>query len=328
MAITILLDGLNQIGTSIAMALDEDKKSFHRIGFDYDPLVMRDVKKAGYIDQLAGNGLGAAAGADIIIIDQPVDLVEEHYQILSEFVRPKATILDTSMLPVKAGEWAEKYIPKETAVVSFVPGVQASYLYESTFNHQAAHADLFVNSNVAIASPSMAHIDGEALATALARVLGATPIYMDAVEVQVALVKTRILPRLLSAAWMNMMTEQPGWEEARILASGDFAKLSFPIMGIFEESKPGLEMKLSEDITLRLLDEFISNLQNMKSMIAAKKSDDLYLTVKTASSDRALWQSMREQNQFSEEPRVDMPKAGDVFQQLFLGGLGKKRKDS
>jgi hypothetical protein len=33
MAVTIFFDGLNQIGYSIAMALELEKKSFQRIGF-------------------------------------------------------------------------------------------------------------------------------------------------------------------------------------------------------------------------------------------------------------------------------------------------------
>ncbi|NSW53503.1 MAG: prephenate dehydrogenase/arogenate dehydrogenase family protein [Anaerolineae bacterium] len=326
MAITILFDGLNQVGYSIAKALDREKKSFHRIGFDFDLGVMREARKAGLIEP-AHDGLTAAAKADIVIIDQPADVVEEHYQIIGEVLRPKATLIDTSAIPIMSGKWAEQYIPKECAVVNFVPGMNAQYLMETRFNSQAAHEDLFQQSNVGIASPSAAHADGEAIAAALAKVLGATPLFMDAVELQVALAKTHLLPRLLSAALVNLTVGQPGWEEARGLAGADFARASFPALGIFEERQPGLDVLLTAEISGRMLDEMITELQDLREMLAAGRKADISSYIKSASDHRALWQANREQNRFMDSTDIPMPKAGDAFQQMFLGGLGKKRQN-
>ena len=328
MTVRIFFDGLGMIGASIAMALGKEKNTFERIAFDVMNERPRELKKQGAIDQVSNNGIQAAAKADIVVIDIPVDLLEEHYEYLGEVVKPNTTILDTTPVPMKVAQLAKKFIPENVAVVSFVPGMSAEHFFDHTFNHQAAHDTMFAQSSIAISSPSSSHADGESVASGLCNLLGATPMYMDAVEVQVALAKTRILPRLLSAALMQAFVDEPGWEEARVLASADFAKLSFPVMAIFEEKFPGLDAKLSDEITLRVVDEFMASLQQLRVQLAAKKAADFHESMKKAIEKRTLWYVQRQSNNFRGEPDQRLSTMGDSFHQMFLGGIGRKKQRS
>ena len=144
MAVRVFLDGLNQLGVSMAYALP--KEVFEITVFDQETSLARKVKKEKHASKVVTMVADGAKSADIIIIDQPVDLLSMHYDAIGESIRPGAVLIDTSPVPLFAGRLAEKFISPEVGFVSLVAGLNVAYLSKQPFHHTSAGEDIFKNS--------------------------------------------------------------------------------------------------------------------------------------------------------------------------------------
>ena len=325
MSTTVFLDGLNQIGFSFGLALAKNKKEINCCGYDTERQTLREAKKQGAINKVVSGVPQGLKDADIVVVDLPADLLEQHYEIIGEHARPGTVIIDTTAVPIEVGRLAEKFLSKDVHLVSMVPALSFSALGESKLRHEAAREDLFDESRIAISSPSMSTLDAEDIASKFAFLFGATPIYMDVLEVQVALVKTRLLPRLISASLIQMLSNQPGWDEAKQLGSSDFYKTSFPVMNIFDIIEPGKEFLVNQELVLRLLDEYLVELKFLRQSLASNTPEKFNEMINDAIQQRALWQSNREKNTFRAQIDEKFPGTGEMFHQMFLGGIGRSK---
>ncbi len=325
MSTTVFLDGLNQIGFSFGLALAKNKKKFNCCGYDTERYIISEAKKQGAINKVVSGVPQGLKVADIVVVDLPADLLEQHYEIIGEHARPGTVIIDTSAVPIEVGRLAEKFLSKDVHLVSMVPGLSFSALDESKLRHEAAREDLFNDSRIAISSPSLSVLDAEDVASKFAFLFGATPIYMDALEVQVALVKTRLLPRLISASLIQMLSNQPGWDEAKQLGSSDFYKTSFPVMNIFDIIEPGKEFLVNQELVLRMLDEYLVELKFLRQSLASNTPEKFNEMINGAIEQRAVWQSNREKNSFRAMTNKETSGTSEMFRQMFLGGLGKSK---
>ena len=107
MAVEIFFLGLDQIGTSIGMAMAqaEIQQEILRIGYDPDPRLAHRAQELEAVDRLVGHPRNAPKSADLVIIDTAVADVREYLGLLGKPSSQTAlsSIPHTSKLPLWHG---------------------------------------------------------------------------------------------------------------------------------------------------------------------------------------------------------------------------------
>lgn len=325
MTINLFLDGLNQIGYSLALALP--KEPFDVQAFDPNGKLLRQLKRDKVLNRSYGQLSKGVRNADIIIIDQPIDFLALHYEAIGEDCKAAVIVVDTSPLPLYSAQLAEKFLPKEAALVSMVPSFNYSALDQLPFVRESGSEALFQESMVAISSPSNQFRDGEQIGARLATAVGASVMFMDPYELQEAMVKTQFLPNYVAMAVQHALMQQPSWRDEERIASSAYFQLTRPVLGTIELEHPELPALENRESLVRALDEVVGELTDLRDLIARGKASALNEYLQNAVQARIAWQEKRRQNTFGNQATgaADMPKTSDVYQNLFLGGLGRKK---
>jgi len=329
MAIQITIIGLGQIGASIGLALAERKDSIERVGHDIDPGVAKQAQKLGAVDRIEYNLPRSVEKADVVLLAIPVDQMRDTLGFISADLKEGCVVLDTAPVKEAVAVAAGELIPAQRHYVGLVPVINPKYLHETTAGLQAAHADLFQDGLLAIVTPPGVASDAVKLAADLARLVGATPMFFDIVELDSLMAATHLLPLLMSAAVLSSTVDQPGWIEARKVAGRAFAEVTGPFQHLY--SPEALSSSLVSDRTnmLRVLDGAISQLQQWRDDIESEDTAALLAGIQRARAGRVLWWQQRsEANWAAEEirPATEMPSGSSIFGRLF--GTGWKRKPS
>ena len=324
MTITVFLDGLYQIGHSFALVLPKD--IFEIQAFDPDGKLLRKLKREKVIKKFVGQVAFGCKNADIIIINQPVDFLELHYEAIGLNIKSGAIVVDTSPVPMYAAQLAEKFLPAETGFVSMIPAFNFTSLKEQPFHTDSASAELFQKSTIAVSSPSQKLKGAENVASKLAAAVGATVVYMDPYEAQEAMVKTQMMPKVVSMAVMKAVNERPSWRDEARLASSDYYHVTNALMGICELEQPELAAVENKEALVRILDDVLAELKDIRDLIDHGKPERLRDEIQEVIQKHSVWQDKRARNALGgTESPADLPKNNDVFQQMFLGGLVRKR---
>jgi prephenate dehydrogenase len=325
--VEITIIGLGQIGTSIGLALAEQKTSIHRVGVDYEQSNTRAANKMGALDQAVNNIPSAVRKADLVILALPVDQVEETLKLIADELHPGAVVMDTSPVRAVIEQWAKEIMLPDRYFISITPTVNPAYLPGQAIGVDAARADLFKNSLMIITTPPGTHPDAIKMATDLAGLLGANPYFADSLEADGLLASTHFLPELISAALLNMAIDQPGWRESKKLAGQPFYEVTNPIMNLDEIKTLGQGAILNRDNVIRMLDQFIFALQDLREKIAKQDNAGLSKLMTHALEGRMIWWQQRQKGNWEGSPTTNAaPTQGSMFGRLF--GFGSKSKEN
>ena len=329
MTVQITIVGLGQIGASIGLALAGRQELVYRVGHDREIGIVRRVEKMGALDKVAINLPAAVREADIVMLALPVDQIHDTLAIIKEDLKAGAVVMDTSPAKQAVMNWAAELIPAERHYIGLMPAVNAAYLHEVETGIDAAHADLFHNSLVAIVAPPMAHSEAIKLAADLVELLGAAPLFADLMELDGLMAKTQILPQLMAAALLDATLDQPGWAEARKLAGKSYAEVTAPILIPAEVKSLQATTMLNQVNIVRLLDELIASLQAMRAEIAEEDSVGLNRRLEHARHGREEWWNQRLTDRWPEEeaPSVKAPTSSEIFGHL-IGLRKRQHKDN
>ncbi len=329
MAIQITIIGLGQIGASIGLALAERKDSIERVGHDIDPGVAKQAQKQGAVDRIDYNLPRSVEKADVVLLSIPVDQIRETMQIIAADLKEGCVVLDTAPVKEAVAVAAGELIPAQRHYVGLVPVINPKYLHETTAGLQAAHADLFQDGLLAIVAPPGVASDAVKLAADLARLVGATPMFFDKVELDSLMAATHLLPLLMSAAVLSSTVDQPGWIEARKVAGRAFAEVTGPFQHLYSPEALSSSLLSDRKNMLRVLDGAIARLQQWRDDIESEDTAALLAGIQRARAGRVLWWQQRSQANWAAEetrPATEMPSGSSIFGRLF--GTGWKRKPS
>lgn len=329
MPVQITIIGLGQVGASIGLALAKVKDQVTRIGNDREPTIARQAEKAGAVDKTVFNLPSAVREADVVILALPVDEIHETIEIIAQDLKPGSVLIDTSPIQSEVMKWAKELLPGDDRYfVSLAPSLNPAYLMETGTGVEHAHADLFQNSLLLISS--MPGIDESALtlATNLAQILGANSLFSDAVEADGLMAYSHLLPQLVSAALVNATIDQPGWREARKLASHAYAQATEPALHPVESKALGQAALLNGENTVRMLDQVIAELRRLRDSLAEQNAAAVEERLGHAIQGREEWWNQRLSASWEPKPTRDVhiPTGGEVFGRLF-GLRPKKDKD-
>ncbi|MBN2047410.1 MAG: prephenate dehydrogenase, partial [Anaerolineaceae bacterium] len=327
MSIVISFIGLNRFSLSMGMALEKEKKNFERRAFDTDRGIVKAAKKAGAIDKPANSIPAAVKGAQVVVIDYPADLLEFFYEQIGVNIEPNTILIDTSPVKDQVDAYAEKYIPESVSLVSMNAGINPEFLDEFKWGSESARAGLFENATIAISNFNTKHPDGVQFAAQLCNLLGATPYFSSSYEIQGMLTYTHMLPQLAAAALMTTGANQASWLDGQRFGNDDFFQVTAPLFAIDEIEHPGAALRMNRENVLRLINSFISEMEYLRDLFSEEDAKAFEKYLRDAHKFRREWVHHRHQNVYEAELESgpEFPAGDNMFRQMFLGGIGRRR---
>jgi prephenate dehydrogenase len=325
MSVQISVLGLGQVGLSIGLALASHKDQISRLGSDSDPKAERAAIKLGAFDQIKHSLPAAVENAELVVLACPVDEIRPTLEIIAPVLKPGAVVIDTSPVKVKVMEWVQELFPAERYFISMFPTLNPECLDLAGSGPESARADLFKNSLMVITNPPDTPSDALQLASDLAVLLGGTPYYADAWEVDGLLAALHLLPRLVAAALTNAVTDQPGWREGRKLASQTFAAATRSVEELDEVKSFGQAALFNRENTLRVLANLVAELETLQVALADQDAGALAKKLVHARQNHQEWWAQRKLANWNAPQRAEpLPTSGEVLGRLI--GLGKRKK--
>lgn len=329
MKITLAIVGLGQIGASIGMALADQDQLIRRIGYDSDRSVSRQASKLKAVDKTTSNLEDLAADADIVLMALPTDQMHTMMEQIGPLMKSGAVLMDTALSKEKVAHWAAELLPEGCGYVGLTPVINPAYLMSASSGIRSARADLFQNGMIAISSPL--HTDPKAIKLAgdLTRLLGASLLFADMLEVDSLMAATHIVPQLMAAALLNATVDQPNWRDAGQMAGRAYAEVSGPIRHLGQPGTLAATAIQNRENVLRVLNSVIASLETLRDDITAEQADTLTKRLERAREGRDLWWHDRyPEVDRKEDPIYDRPSvASSLFGNLLRTGGRKGGKE-
>ena len=133
----------------------------------------------------------------------------------------------------------------------------------------------------------------------------------------------------MAAVLANSFIDQPGWHEARKFAGRAFAAETSSLAKFEETSSLAVQAVSTSEPLMRWVDALISNLSDLRQLIASKDADNLIEVVKRALTGREKWIMERNVGDWAavEDPsKVELPTIKDIFARMFSFGGERKPK--
>jgi prephenate dehydrogenase len=327
MTVQITIIGLGQIGGSIGLALAEHKEMFLRVGHDREPDAARQAMKIGAIDKHSINLPSAVREADVVVLALPVDQIRETMEVIAPDLRENAVVLDTAPVKEVVSAWAKELLPPNRHYIGLTPVLNPSYLLMQDSGIAAARADLFHQGMLCIVAPPGTVSEAFKLSADLARLVGASALFVDPVENDSLMAATHILPQLISAALLNTTVDQPGWYEARKIAGRSYAEVTNPAVHLSEPPTLSSSALATRENVLRVMDAMIASLYALRNDIEEGDSQSLVTRLERARQGGRVWWSQRQAANWNEAagPVPEISASSEIFGRL-IGIRSRKKK--
>ena len=316
---TVSIIGLDRVTGSIALALAATDLGLTTIGYDYDRSIVNEAKKMELIDKGVRKVFNAAAAADILLLNIPLERQEETIKAISDEVQEHTLIMDLAGLKSQGVKWADKYL-KQGHYVGVSPILAAARLNDGREGVEASRQDLFKHS-VFCLMPS-ANADPKAVETAvnLGRLLGSQPFFLDPLEYDSFTQALETTPGLLAMALFRAITQSTGWRDMLRFAGLDFTRATAAL-----DNKDLASLAFHDQAsTLRWLDAVIQELEQVRNLMAKGDKERMELILEQLSIDRERWLGEREKNEWLEDTTSNVSGIS-LTGQMF--GFGRPKSD-
>jgi prephenate dehydrogenase len=327
MTIQISIIGLGQIGASIGLALSDKQYELNRVGHDLELDNARRAEKMGAVDRVAINLPSGVRDANVVILSLPVDQIRETMEIIAPELKEDAVVMDTAPINEVMLDWSADILPDRCHYISLTPAINPAYLFTNNNGLEAAHSDLFQNGLMAIAVSPSANSDAVKLASDLTYILGASPLFVDPAEIDGLMAATHLLPQLLASSLINITVDQPGWNECRKVTGRAYTEATSPIAHLDGSLSLSESVLNNKENTLRVLDNTIAALQELRVDIESPDSDALEKYLERAYKGRQAWWQERQSGDWLRlegSPADEVPSTSSIFGRLL--GLGRRTK--
>ncbi len=289
----VLFIGLGQIGTSIAMNFARSESDMVLAGFDPVKEYTRRAKELGIFDTLVSNPKKASKSADIVILDLPPSAVHDQLEMLGKQLKPEGIVIDTSPARSLAIQWAQEFLPVDRHYLGITPIIGADVLFGEREDKHQPRIDLFQNGLMAIVVPGGGSKEVIDTGLDLARLLGATPFFIDPDEHDGITTSVEWLPRLISAAILQATSKAGNWRDIQGMAGTTFASITALCNEPPVEDPEDLS-SLNREILRGKLLHFIGELQNLHHALADESGKSLNEYIASAHDTRAQWLTSRQ----------------------------------
>jgi prephenate dehydrogenase len=297
----ISIIGLGLIGGSMGLALRASGKDLHVVGHDQDPGLSKLARKMGAVDEGRFNLPHACEDADLLVIATPITALRETLADVSPHLKPGCVVTDTAPLKGPVLAWAEETLPGVPFIAGLPvvnPAAQPTSLMDPQ-GLESARADLFQDALYALCAPPQADPKAVKRVTDMVNLLGARPFYVDQAELDGIQAVTKILPALLNLALLQVISQEPGWREARKLADHIFGMSTAPLAE--QAASQRAQALLNAQHLLPRLEALVNQLTQLDQWIRHKDADSLEQAFERASLLRRRWLVDRARGEWEEE---------------------------
>lgn len=324
----VTIIGLGLIGGSIGLALRRwstaNGNVLHITGFDDDMSKQSQAMKMGAVDDTEWSLANAVEKADLVIVATPVGSIREVFENIGDKLKHGTIVTDTGSTKNDVLTWA-KTLPGH---VNFIGGHPMAGKAESL---EAADADLFsgatwvVCPSVTASESSIKNVLGIIAAT------NAEAFFVDPVEHDSYVAGISHLPFLIAATLVDAVAADASWRDMKSLAASGFKDTTRLALG-----SPTMHRDIlmtNGDAVVRWIDQMIDSLQRSRTLLTSDQemaSTELLAFLERAQDERAKieYKQSRSSEQKSEEDGLASQSMSDQVSRMFLGGFGRKRKDT
>ncbi|MBN2550059.1 MAG: prephenate dehydrogenase [Anaerolineales bacterium] len=328
MTVQITIVGLGQIGASVGLALANQQNQLLRVGHDLEVQIARRAEKMGALDRVDLNLPHAVRGADLVLLALPLDQIRPTLEIIASDLKEGAVVMDTAPVKDVVLGWADELIPAGRYYIGLTPVLNPEYLHENAAGLEAAHADLFQDGLMAIVAPSKTNSEAIKLAADLTALLGATPFFIDSLELDGLMASTHLLPQFVAAALVGATMDQPGWQEGRKVAGRAYAEATAPTVHLDDVEALREAALHNRENVLRLLGNAITALEAIRKDIEARDGKALDDRLGQARKGRVRWwqERMAAEWMTANAPEIEIPENPGLLGRLF--GIGHRPKQN
>jgi prephenate dehydrogenase len=317
MTLDIFIIGLDQIGASIGMALANSELEVRRTGYDPDGKLARNAHQLGAVDQVVSLPVKACEVADVVVIATSSIDVRDYLEMLGEKLKAGTMVLDTSPFKAHHATWASELLPEERHYIGALPTIGPEALLTETPDLRTPRADLFQGGLLAMVVPPETSEEAVTLALKLARVIGATPFFIDPLEHDAVIATVQGLPYLMATALMQMAARAHNWREIQRIAGRFFVNATRidPSQSITTQASI---LHLNRDVVINKLNEFTDELMRLRDLISREdhKALDEYLVEALKAQDS--WFTIRRSGDWADQ---DLPSTERIERPGFLGSV-------
>lgn len=323
MNLQLTVIGLNQVGVSIGLAVQNSKEQFERVGSDIDIIAEQKALRLKAFDRIIHNLPAAVENADIVVLCLPVDEIKSTLEVIAPLLKPGTVILDTSPLKIAVFNWAKNVLPAERYLVSFTPSLNPQVLTDPDESLDKASPQYFQKGLILITAPPDTHADALKLAGDFAALVGGKAYFVDPFEADGLQAMIDLLPKLTAAGLMRAALNQPGWREGKKIAGRSFLTATDPLLHLDERKTYGQTAIYNSDNAVRLLDAMIGELEDFREMLLNQDDQALHEAIANAQQQRILWWHDRQEAAWDTQDTTSvLPSSGQILGRLF--GLGKR----
>jgi prephenate dehydrogenase len=317
MTVQITILGLGQVGASIGLALAKAKDQVTRVGSDRDPDVSRHAQKLGAVEKIVFNLPSAVENADVVVLALPLEEVYDTLKAVALDLKPGVVVIDTSPAARQTTAWAKELLTEpDRYFLTVTPTFSAQRLLDSDAG--LPKADLFQDSLMTLTSPTGTDESAITLAENFVKLLGATPLISDPLEVDGLVSTVRLLPEVLAAALINAGLAQPGWAEARKLAGRPFALAGQTLEEAGSPRSLAQAAQANRENLTRLLDALTLELRDLRAELESDDLAPLQTRLEKAQKGHHTWWGQRWSGKWDANSKTPaMPTAGEVLGRLF-----------
>ncbi len=309
----LLLVGLGDAGTSIGLALKQAGIEAVRVGYDSDASRAKSALKAGAVDRLI-HRLETPEGCDLVILSVAPSLVQESLTAVFPGLPEGAVVLEASPLKAATLEWVTAEIPAGRHYIGAVPIPAGVDLSRGAMEEVTPRANRYEGGVLALVVPAGCSQEVVEVALSIGRVLGASPFFIEAAELDGVAATVEALPALVGAALMRLASDSPGWREARRMAGTPFAR-NVSVAGAQSAGELSASLALNRANTLARLDMLVEELGRLRRLIASGKDDVLTDELGIAIKAHEEWLAARARGDWGAEERrvTEMPERSGIL---------------
>jgi 3-phosphoshikimate 1-carboxyvinyltransferase len=274
------------IGGSVARALAQFGFNGEVVGVGRDPAPLAQAISDGCLSAFTTDLQTACIDADLVIIAVPVLAITSVLQELAPVLADHTVVTDVASVKQAVVDAAESVFGKLPA--NFVPGHPIAGSEQS--GYAAAKPDLFVGRRVILTPLTHTNAHAVTLVTEFWQKIGAEVLQMPVAHHDEVLAATSHLPHLLAFGLVDTLSQQGESEEIFRFAAGgfrDFTRIasSDPVMwrDIFLTNAEAIAA---------ILDEYTANLAQLRAVLLARDSSQLFTLCKRANRSREVFLAM------------------------------------
>jgi prephenate dehydrogenase len=308
----ITIIGLGYIGASIGYTLRLNHgKRYEVVGFDYESGIQQKADKTGALDKSEWSMPDAVRDADKIVIATPASAARSILEDMASYVKPGATVIDTTNTATDITAWAEELLPRSVGFVSTYPLVSGRGIEDASGGE-------FTGAKWAAAPSATAPQEAVRGTIRLIEDLGATAFFVSSEEHDSYIAAASNLPLIVSNAIMLTAARSPSWREISKFATEQFGDAT-SAAGVDPAANLGA-LTANSEMTIHWIEQMILELNDFRTMLEGDDRGDpdgpLSETMNQAWDARLRWENNIEP---ADLQRPELPTSGDMMLGVLVG---------